>query len=324
MTFGSNLSNSNLARFFTCAILLIAKNYSVYTIGSLNMRLPFISLLAVLTFGLFSVFSVFLRLAREEVSVVMTVWCRFSISFLILFAWTLRKRTLRSLIPNAHYLTIAKRTLFGVVGFSCFTFSAPYLPISEIIALQMSIPIILALLARYCLGEDLPALRKWAIGVGALGILLVAQPHGSSSLAPTIIVLIGCLCAGYSDLQVKVLSKKIVPELTALYYFLVGGLLSTAWLLFSFDKFPSVKSFSYLIGMALCGTVAQVLLGIIFIHLPATAVAPYVYTSYLWSLGFDVFIWGIVPDLMGIFGAVCIMVDGLLVYASMLPKKIRV
>jgi len=275
------------------------------------------SLLAVLTFGLFSLFSTFVRLSREEVEVVTVAFARFTVGTLILVLWIMRKHSLNYLIPNQNFTLIGGRILFGWLSFSSFTFVASRLSVSDTIALQFSIPLMLAVAARYLLGEELPFIRKIAIAIGFLGILLVAHPNGGKDPLIIGLALIACILATASDLCVKILAHKISPELIALYFFVGGAILSTIWLCNSPQPIPSFHASVYLLGIAITGAIAQVLLGMIFSRMPASAVAPFAYTSYVWSLLFDCAIWGIYPDFLGILGAVCIMADGALAYWSL-------
>lgn len=275
------------------------------------------SILAVITFGLFSLFSAFVRLSREEVEVVTVAFTRFTVGTLILVIWITRKHSLNYLLPNQNLVLIGGRILLGWLSFSSFTFVASHLSVSDTIALQFSIPLMLAVAARYLLGEELPLLRKIAIAIGFLGILLVAHPNGGKDPFIIGLALLACILATASDLCVKILAHKISPELIALYFFIGGAILSTIWLYNSPQPVPSFHASMCLLGIAITGAIAQVLLGIIFSRMPASAVAPFAYTSYVWSLLFDCAIWGIYPDFLGTLGAVCIMADGALAYWSL-------
>jgi drug/metabolite transporter (DMT)-like permease len=278
------------------------------------------SLLAVATFGLFSLFSTFVRLAREDVQVVTIAFSRFSVGTLILVMWIMRKHSWKYLLPNQHLLLISGRVLFGCLSFSGFTYVASRLSVSDTVALQFSIPLLLAVAGRYVLGEELPLLRKIAIGIGFLGIMLVAHPGGGKEPIIIGLALAACVLATASDLCLKILVHKISPELIALYFFVGGATLSTIWL-YSFPQpIPSIQTTMYLGCIGVTGLIAQVLLGVIFSRMPASAVAPFAYTSYVWSLLFDCVIWGIYPDFLGTLGAICIMADGALAYWSLKPE----
>jgi drug/metabolite transporter (DMT)-like permease len=275
------------------------------------------SLLAVATFGLFSLFSTFVRLSREEVEVVTVLFTRFTVGTLIIILWILRKHSWKNLLPSQNLWLISCRVLCSWLSFSVFTYVASRLSVSDVIALQFSIPLLLAIAARYLLGEELPLLRKIAIVVGFLGILLVSHPGGRKEPYIIALALIACIFATASDICVKILSHKISPELIALYFFVGGAILSTIWLCNEPQPIPSLHAAMCLFGIAVTGVIAQVLLGIVFSRMPASAVAPFAYTSYVWSLLFDCAIWGIYPDFLGTLGAICIMADGALAYWSL-------
>jgi len=277
------------------------------------------SFLAITTFGLFALFSTFVRLSREEVAVVTVAFVRFTGGTILLLIWILRKHSWQYLRPNKHIPLIILRVFFGWLSFSTFTYAASRLSVSDMVALQFSIPLLLAVAAHYLLGESLPLLRKIAIGIGVVGILLVAHPGGTKEPFIIGIALLACVLAATSDICVKILARSTAPELIALYFLIAGSLISTVWLYYSPQPIPTVTTSIYLGGIAVTGAIAQVLLGVVFSRMPASAVAPFAYTSYVWSLLFDCSIWGIYPDFLGTLGAICIMGDGVLAYFSLGP-----
>jgi drug/metabolite transporter (DMT)-like permease len=270
---------------------------------------------AILTFTLFAVFHVFLRLSREEVSTVMAIWARFAFGGVVLIILCLRRHSVQSLVPRTDGFAHVRRILFGLLSISCFAYAAPQLPVSDSVALQFSIPIMLAVAAKIFLGEELPWVRQLAILFGIVGVLLVAKPTGTGVGSAACIVLLGCVLAACADLQLKILARQFAAEILALYFFLVGALIFTVLLPFSFTM-PSNSGAVYLLIMAATGTSAQVCLGIVFQRMSASAVAPFVYTSFIWTVLLDMLIWSNYPDFLGILGAGCIMIDGILAYRS--------
>ncbi len=286
-------------------------------------------LLALLTFALFSLFTVFLRLTRQEISTVTVVWSRFSIGTIFLLTWCFYRKLPISVIPKLNKGPHLKQTLTGLIAFSCFAFSAPWLPISDFVALQFTIPLVLAVLSYFLLSEPIPMLRIVAIAFGMIGVVVVAQPSSQAGLLPVLVILFVCTMAAYRDIQLKRLTKTEPPELIAFYLFFANFILSSvilcllSWwsgkplLPFSAETLSSPRPLLLLIGLGVSSSSAQIMLGQTLKQLPANAIAPYAYTGLIWSMMFDYTIWGHSPDLAGVLGSFCIMADGFLAYLSL-------
>jgi drug/metabolite transporter (DMT)-like permease len=81
-------------------------------------------------------------------------------------------RQLRPANPHLHVL----RNLFHFTGQNFWFFAVATIPLAQLVALEFTNPLWVALLAPLLLGEHLTRLRTLAIIVGFLGILVVARP----------------------------------------------------------------------------------------------------------------------------------------------------
>jgi drug/metabolite transporter (DMT)-like permease len=81
--------------------------------------------------------------------------------------------------PGLH----VKRNLFHYTGQNLWFFAVAHIPLSQLVALEFTNPIWVALLAPFLLGETLTRSRVIAAALGFLGVLIVAQP-GAAPLEP--------------------------------------------------------------------------------------------------------------------------------------------
>ena len=79
-------------------------------------------------------------------------------------------------IRTAHAGLHLKRNLFHYTGQNLWFFAVAQIPLSQLVALEFTNPIWVALLAPFLLGERLTRTRLLAALLGFLGVLVVAEP----------------------------------------------------------------------------------------------------------------------------------------------------
>jgi drug/metabolite transporter (DMT)-like permease len=94
------------------------------------------------------------------------------------------------------------------------------IPLTEVFAIEFTIPIWTAILASIFLGERMNGPRAVAIALGFVGILVILRPGMAAVSAPALAVLGGALCYAISHVFTKRLSATETP-LTILFYMTV-------------------------------------------------------------------------------------------------------
>jgi drug/metabolite transporter (DMT)-like permease len=95
-----------------------------------------------------------------------------------------------------------------------------FIPLTEVFAIEFTIPIWTAILATIFLGERMNGLRALAVALGFAGILVILRPGMAVVSAPALAVLGGALCYAISHVFTKRLSGTETP-LTILFYMTV-------------------------------------------------------------------------------------------------------
>jgi drug/metabolite transporter (DMT)-like permease len=98
-----------------------------------------------------------------------------------------------------------------------------FIPLTEVFAIEFTIPIWTAILATMFLGEQMNRLRVLAIALGFVGVLVILRPGMAVVSAPALAVLGGALCYAISHVFTKRLSGTETP-LTILFYMTVTQL----------------------------------------------------------------------------------------------------
>jgi drug/metabolite transporter (DMT)-like permease len=95
-----------------------------------------------------------------------------------------------------------------------------FIPLTEVFAIEFTIPIWSAILATLFLGERMNGPRAVAVALGFVGILVILRPGMAVVSVPAFAVLTGALCYAISHVFTKRLSGTETP-LTILFYMTV-------------------------------------------------------------------------------------------------------
>jgi drug/metabolite transporter (DMT)-like permease len=185
-----------------------------------------------------------------------------------------------------------------------------FLPIAEASATGFVSPLFVTALSIVFLGESV-GLRRWlATAVGLFGVLIILRP-GTSAFHPAVFFpLVSSLAWACMLIMTRMMSGREAAITTMTYSSIVGvGILSAlvplVWVAPSWHDIL----FGILIGIA--STAGQWIVVLAFRYADASVLAPFSYTQLLWVsiLGFLIF--GEVPDVWTVTGAMFIVASGL-------------
>lgn len=191
-----------------------------------------------------------------------------------------------------------------------FVLAIQRMPLAEATSVGFVSPLLITALSVLLLGEVVRAARWAAIVIGLLGVLVIVRP-GTEAFQPAALLVVGSSSAWAVAV---VLTRRMAghdPTATTLLWSAVVGLVAmTATLPFGWAW---VGAADWALGVAL-GLVAsggQYLMVQAYRFAPASLLAPFSYTSLLWStlLGWALF--GALPDAWTLAGAVVIVAAGL-------------
>jgi drug/metabolite transporter (DMT)-like permease len=236
-------------------------------------------------------------------------WIRFLVFALIMVPAMLPGSPLFALRTARPGLQVMRG--IALLGSSLFFISGlRFLPIAEASATGFVSPLFVTALSIVFLGESVGVRRWLATAVGLIGVLIILRP-GSSSFHPAVFFpLVSALSWACMLIMTRIMSGREVAITTMTYSSIVGvGILSAlvplVWVAPSWHDIL----FGILIGLA--STVGQWIVVLAFRYADASVLAPFSYTQLLWVsiLGFLIF--GEVPDVWTVTGAVFIVASGL-------------
>jgi drug/metabolite transporter (DMT)-like permease len=196
-----------------------------------------------------------------------------------------------------------------------------YLQLAETGAIQFSVPLLIALFSAWWLGERLDARRWLAIAAGFAGVLLVMRP-GSQAFHPAILlsVLNALLYAAFNMLTRRMVATESAASLQMMSA-LGAAVLLAPWALAAWQWPSGPLPWLAIALCGLCGGLGHFMVAQAHRYASAATLGPFLYQQiiYMTLLGWLVF--GQVPGLLVIAGALVVVLSGL--YLLWLEMKRR-
>jgi drug/metabolite transporter (DMT)-like permease len=267
---------------------------------------------ALLAWLLFACMDAGSKLLAEEYSIVQILWVRF-LSLLAVSGSLAVRQGSTGLITRRFWLQ-SLRSLMLMLEIGLFIWTITVLPLADAHAILAIAPLLVTALSVPLLGEKV-GIRRWtAVGVASVGMLIILRP-GFGVMHP--MALVALLCAGmWSLYQVltRVVSRVDAPLTTLFYTALIGAIALTLIGPF-YWRAPDAQGWALFVLVAVLGAGGHYLLIKALQLAPASVLQPFAYTVLVWAtlVGFTVF--GNLPDLFTVAGALIIVASGLYSFA---------
>ncbi len=185
-----------------------------------------------------------------------------------------------------------------------------YLPIAEASATGFVSPLFVTALSILFLGESV-GLRRWlATVVGLAGVLIILRPGTSAFHPAAFFPLVSALAWAATLIMTRIMSGREHAS-TVMTYSSIAGLAILSVLVPFVWVMPSWHDILFGVLIGFTSTAGQWIVVLAFRYGDASVLAPFSYTQLLWVsiLGFLVF--GEVPDVFTVTGAIFIVGSGL-------------
>jgi drug/metabolite transporter (DMT)-like permease len=249
----------------------------------------------------------------QHLPVVQVVWLRFALHVLIMAAVLAPVRG-RALVTVQSWRLQALRGSLMVVMTALNFFALQHLQLAETGAIQFSVPLLIALLSSWWLHEKLDARRWAAIAAGFAGVLLVMRP-GSAAFHPAILLSVAnAVLYAVFNLLTRKMAATETPE--SMQWF--SALLATLWitpLALPAWQWPAGAGMGVVWAVALlCGAaggVGHLAVAQAHRHASAAVLGPFLYQQILSMTLLGWLVFGQVPDLFVVSGALVVVASGL-------------
>jgi drug/metabolite transporter (DMT)-like permease len=246
----------------------------------------------------------------QELPVFQVVWLRFAMHVMIMSA-LLAPVHGRELVRVRNVPLQALRALMLGVMTALNFWALQYLQLAETGAIQFSVPLLIALLSAWWLGERLGAQRWLAIGAGLVGVLLVVRP-GTAGFHPAILLSIGnaFLYATFNMLTRRLAATESAASLQLMSA--IGAALVVAPFGLANWQWPaSAGTWALLALCGACGGLGHYLVAQAHRYASAATLGPFLYQQIVYMTLGGWLVFGQVPDALVLVGAGVVVASGL-------------
>lgn len=263
-------------------------------------------ILAALTFALGDTVT---KHATQLAPLLMLLWFRYAFQATVTFALRFPVQKARLFAtPNPRFQLL--RGVLLLITSACGFYGLQYLPIGEFTAMAMLSPMAATAMAAWSLKNHVSP-RRWVLmGLGLLGVLLVVRPGGQvfgwAALFPVVLVIT------YAWFQVLTsrLSGDENPYTTHFYTGLVGAVVMTPIMLFSWDSTALQRYWYWFVLVGFLGTFGHLMLIRAFNRANAVVLMPYLYTQIAFATVLGWMVFRHVPDGLAWAGIAVIAASG--------------
>ncbi len=197
------------------------------------------------------------------------------------------------------------RAVLNVAALLLFFYGLSLEPLAKIVSLSMTAPLFASVCAVIFLKEKMTIHRWIALALGFSGALIILQPGAQAVSAGALAVLASNAVWAIALVVIKVLARTDSSVTATLYATLLQTPVSFTFALFYWQT-PTLAQLAWLIGIGICGSIAQICLAESFRHADATLVLPIDFTKLIWASLIGYFFFGQVPEIWIWVGALVV------------------
>ena len=218
--------------------------------------------------------------------------------------------------PGLHAL----RCTSGLIALVAIFIALRELPLATVVSISFAAPIFTTILSIFLLSERVGLFRWLAVIIGFIGILVITEPGISELNIYYIFPIIFCLGLSYVAITIRQLSSTEPVWLISFYFSLSIMVLSfltipNGWVL------PSFQDFVLLSFVGIFGGVANLWLSQSYKYSEVSLVTPLKYLALVFAIVFGYFIWGEVPTIKTLIGALLVIISTLIIFRREIYKK---
>lgn len=241
-------------------------------------------------------------------SVIQVVWTKDCLLFFGLIFFLAQRRLPLSL-SDRPFIPLARGVLMLVADL-LMVLALKYLPLAQAVATTFISPILLMMLSILLLGERVKRGQWIAALCGFLGVLIVLQPgEGVWHWAAPLPVGVG-LCVALWMIFTKILSRESMFAPTLLLMTL-PGLALTSFVVPFVWKSPPLEGWILMIALTFSYGLMHYLWMRALAHVPASTLAPVVYTRVIAAAAIGFLVFDEVPTFQMMIGTLIVVVSGL-------------
>lgn len=243
------------------------------------------------------------------------------LGFVLLYPLIYRNGGFATLKTRRLRLHVARNLIHYAAQLGWF-FSLTLIPISQVVAIEFTMPIWTAILAASFLGEHITSGKTAAILLGIIGVIIIVRPTTGEVNPGQLIALAAAVGFGISMALVKSLTRT-ESALAVIFWMLVvqsaAGLLPSLYVW----TWPSALVWGWIVVIAICGTFSHYCLASAMRYADATIVVPMDFLRVPLTATAGWLIYGERLDVFTVLGAALILTGNLLNLKASQPIPAR-
>jgi len=244
--------------------------------------------------------------------VVQILWFRYVLLIIVAY-WLLKRLGTRVSLRNP-WLQMSRGFLL-VVQMCLLVYAFGQMALADAHAILAITPLIVTALSVPLLGEKVGVHRWSAVGVAFVGMLVILRP-GFGVLQPTtFLVLLSALIGAMYLVLTRLVGRTDPPEVSLFWLAIAGLIVLSAIVPFYWRPPTNAADWGLLLLVAVLGIIGHFCLIKGFQLAEASVLQPYIYTGLIGSILVGYVVFGDLPDLPTIVGALIIVASGLYVFA---------
>lgn len=214
------------------------------------------------------------------------------------------------------------RGIIGVCAMSLIFFAVTQLPLPELTTLTYTTPLVLVALSAIILKEKVQIYRWSAVLIGLLGVLIVVWPRltlftsGAQFNAMETLGAVSALAGAAIAAVGMITTRSLVTTESSATIVLYFSLASSAVALFTLPfgwVMPNPTQWALLVSAGVLGGIGQILLTESYRHAEMSIIAPFEYTSLIWSIIIGYLVFADVPTPHTITGGLIVIAAGIFI-----------
>lgn len=194
------------------------------------------------------------------------------------------------------------RVVFGFAAMASYFFAVRSLNMADFSMISRLQPLLVAIVAPWVLGaSEKPSARIWiALGLGLLGVAVIAGPDLQVGNIGGLMAMVGALCAAFGHVMLRALGRTDHPTVVVFWFQL--GLIPLGFLLqvLTTGALPHWPSMAVMPALLLAGVMAvagQFFLTLAYRYEKVTVAATAAYAGPIWAMLIDLGYFGVAPHL---------------------------
>lgn len=187
-----------------------------------------------------------------------------------------------------------------------------HMPVAELTAINLTMPVVMAMLAVPMLREPLNGRRITAVVLGFVGVLAIIRP-GTDAFTPMMLL---ALAAAIGGAVFQILTRKVAGSQSAMaslfYPWIVATVLCTPVAFYRWTPPVTVNEWLLVGLITVFSLTGNTMMVRSYQYGPASLIAPFIYLQLLWAALFGWLIFSAFPDGWSLAGMATIVAGGLL------------